>query len=165
MKAILGKTCLAVLASAAIGVSASAQAAEDCPLPGNLRLPYGSLSFVLMGGTPGYMAPEVLKCQPYGLAADVWSLGITLHAMAFGNVPYTGTLPEIMENVAKTEEWTISDDGHDDKNMVALLRGLITKSPKERMTLADVQKHPTDTAQARRGATPAGRAGTWQRTW
>ena len=102
-------------------------------------------------GTPAYTAPEVWapevwshvgKRQYDPKAADVWSLGITLHAMAFGNVPYTGTLPEIMENVAKTEEWTISDDGHDDKNMVALLRGLITKSPKERMTLADVKKHP-----------------------
>ena len=102
-------------------------------------------------GTPAYTAPEVWapevwshvgKRQYDPKAADVWSLGITLHAMAFGNVPYTGTLPEIMENVAKTEEWTISDDGHDDKNMVGLLRGLITKSPKERMTLADVKKHP-----------------------
>ena len=44
MKAILGKTCLAVLASAAIGVSASAQAADDCPLPGNLRVVIGSTS-------------------------------------------------------------------------------------------------------------------------
>ena len=44
MKAILGKTCLALLTSAAIGVSASAQAAEDCPLPGNLRVVIGSTS-------------------------------------------------------------------------------------------------------------------------
>ena len=61
-------------------------------------------------GTPAYTAPEVWapevwshvgKRQYDPKAADVWSLGITLHAMAFGNVPYTGTLPEIMENVAK----------------------------------------------------------------
>ncbi|WP_110654845.1 ABC transporter substrate-binding protein [Salinicola halimionae] len=44
MKAILSKTCLAVLATAAIGVSASAQAADDCPIPGNLRVVIGSTS-------------------------------------------------------------------------------------------------------------------------
>jgi len=44
MKAILSKTCLAVLATAAIGVSASTQAADDCPIPGNLRVVIGSTS-------------------------------------------------------------------------------------------------------------------------
>ncbi|WP_110709923.1 ABC transporter substrate-binding protein [Salinicola sp. CR57] len=44
MKAIWNKTCLAIVASAAIGISASAQAADDCPLPGNLRVVIGSTS-------------------------------------------------------------------------------------------------------------------------
>ncbi|WFF40629.1 ABC transporter substrate-binding protein [Salinicola endophyticus] len=44
MKPIWSKACLALLASAAIGLTTSAQAADDCPLPGNLRVVIGSTS-------------------------------------------------------------------------------------------------------------------------
>ncbi|WP_110650420.1 ABC transporter substrate-binding protein [Salinicola peritrichatus] len=44
MKPFWGSTCLALLASAAIGLTTSAQAADDCPLPGNLRVVIGSTS-------------------------------------------------------------------------------------------------------------------------
>ncbi|GHB31877.1 ABC transporter substrate-binding protein [Salinicola rhizosphaerae] len=44
MKPIWGKTCLALVVSAAMGVGVSAQAADDCPLPGNLRVVIGSTS-------------------------------------------------------------------------------------------------------------------------
>lgn len=53
-------------------------APSQSPLPGNLRLPYGSLSFVLMGGTPGSMAtirmdlPEAAPAQ-----ATLWKYGPT----------------------------------------------------------------------------------------
>ena len=53
-------------------------APSQSPLPGNLRMPYGSLSFVLMGGTPGSMAtirmdlPEAAPAQ-----ATLWKYGPT----------------------------------------------------------------------------------------
>ena len=27
-------------------------------------------------GTPGYLAPEIIQGKPYGVACDVWSLGV-----------------------------------------------------------------------------------------
>jgi len=59
MKAILSKTCLAVLASAAIGVSASAQAQDECPLPSNLRVVIGSTST----GGDTYQASSIVVDQ------------------------------------------------------------------------------------------------------
>lgn len=53
-------------------------APSQSPLPGGLRMPYGSLSFVLMGGTPGSMAtirmdlPEAAPAQ-----ATLWKYGPT----------------------------------------------------------------------------------------
>nr|XP_044624078.1 MAP/microtubule affinity-regulating kinase 4-like [Equus asinus] len=42
-------------------------------------------------GIPGYMAPEVMQLQPYaGPPADVWSLGVLLHAMLAGSLPFSG---------------------------------------------------------------------------
>ncbi|WP_251976303.1 ABC transporter substrate-binding protein [Salinicola avicenniae] len=44
MRTNWSKTSLALLASAAMGLGATAQAADDCPLPGNLRVVIGSTS-------------------------------------------------------------------------------------------------------------------------
>lgn len=37
-------------------------------------------------GTPGYMAPEVIKGQQHGYSADYFALGIVLHEMMLGKV-------------------------------------------------------------------------------
>jgi len=41
-------------------------------------------------GTPRYMAPEVSKCEPYGPAADVYSLSILAHEVLSLRKPYPG---------------------------------------------------------------------------
>ena len=32
-------------------------------------------------GTPGYVAPEILNDKKYGIAADIYSIGILIHYM------------------------------------------------------------------------------------
>lgn len=39
-------------------------------------------------GTPQYAAPEVLRDGQHGAPADVWSLGVVMHALCVGGVPF-----------------------------------------------------------------------------
>ena len=41
-------------------------------------------------GTSLTMAPEVHEGVPYGLKADIWSLGVVFYQMIYGRYPYSG---------------------------------------------------------------------------
>lgn len=39
-------------------------------------------------GTLGYVAPEVLKKEPYSFSCDLWSLGCIAYACLSGSLPF-----------------------------------------------------------------------------
>lgn len=43
-----------------------------------------------IAGTPAYMAPEILRGEPASERSDIWSLGVMLHEMATGAMPFQG---------------------------------------------------------------------------
>ncbi|KAA8498575.1 putative myosin light chain kinase [Porphyridium purpureum] len=51
-------------------------------------------------GTPQYMAPEIIRCQPYDERVDIWSFGIIVYELFLGETPFhaedeTATLRKI----------------------------------------------------------------------
>eukprot|EP00475_Leptophrys_vorax_P022515 TRINITY_DN30668_c1_g1_i1.p1 TRINITY_DN30668_c1_g1~~TRINITY_DN30668_c1_g1_i1.p1 ORF type:complete len:589 (-),score=147.65 TRINITY_DN30668_c1_g1_i1:1042-2808(-) len=59
----------------------------------NSSRPYG------VCGTPCYMAPEVLRNEPYGVEADIFSLGIVLCQMMTGSYPFASALVPTAKNL------------------------------------------------------------------
>jgi len=95
-------------------------------------------------GTPGYVAPEVLKSENYTKAVDMWSLGVILYILLCGFPPfYHPKTAELYKLIKKGEfdfpapYWTdISDSAKD------LVRKLLTVDPKKRLTAEQVLLHP-----------------------
>ncbi|RHY34561.1 hypothetical protein DYB32_000852 [Aphanomyces invadans] len=83
-------------------------------------------------GTAAYIAPELLKGQTYGKAADWWSFGILLYEMIGGKPPYYHRNRDIMFQTILKQEWvTFSPDFSD--AAVSLIRGLLTRDPMQRL--------------------------------
>ena len=108
-------------------------------------------------GTPMYMAPEILlssKTKGYeGFPVDIWSSGISLYIMLSGTLPFNLKNKEssdmsnesnnnnielqysiINKEPKKIEK--ISDEARD------LLKGLLNKNPKKRLTIEQILNHP-----------------------
>ena len=58
-------------------------------------------------GTPDYLAPEVLLCEPYGPEVDWWALGVVVFELLVGVPPFHAETPvKIFENIlAGTIAW------------------------------------------------------------
>mmetsp|Transcript_14059 Transcript_14059/g.38432 ORF Transcript_14059/g.38432 Transcript_14059/m.38432 type:complete len:658 (-) Transcript_14059:58-2031(-) len=85
-------------------------------------------------GTDGFMAPEVLKCQPYNEKADIFSIGCLLHTLLTGNPPKrrddgTYTLNKLRLN-------------HVSADMRTLIEWLTQVSPEDRPSIEEVAGSP-----------------------
>ncbi|KTF77251.1 hypothetical protein cypCar_00041791, partial [Cyprinus carpio] len=52
-------------------------------------------------GTPHFMAPEVVKREPYGKPVDVWGCGVILFILLSGCLPFYGTKERLFEAIVK----------------------------------------------------------------
>ena len=94
-------------------------------------------------GSPGYVAPEILKSIGYGAKADIFSAGIILVVMLTGVIPFHGkNVQEILSNNKKgiidyTEScWeSVSSEAKD------LVVKMVAIDPNERCTATEALSH------------------------
>jgi serine/threonine protein kinase len=92
-------------------------------------------------GTPAYIAPEILRCLPYdGTMADVWSIGVVLYAMLYGNFPFRAESPEDLEALILSGKYALPEDiSVEARN---LLRRILCQEPRGRPTVLELLSDP-----------------------
>ena len=108
-------------------------------------------------GTPAYMAPEVVLTsqefldkkqksnkrkrdpKPYGKECDIWSLGVVLYALLYGQLPFRGaSAREIKDRVVKGDFFqkkTISDEAN------SLIKSILVADLNKRLSISEILNH------------------------
>ncbi|XP_076749283.1 phosphorylase kinase gamma isoform X2 [Xylocopa sonorina] len=100
-------------------------------------------------GTPGYLAPEVLKCnmfenaEGYGYEVDIWACGVIMFTLLVGCPPFWHRkqmvmLRNIMEGKYSftSPEWADITEAPKD-----LIRKLLVVDPKKRISISEALQH------------------------
>jgi serine/threonine protein kinase len=101
-------------------------------------------------GTTGYMSPEIVRrSKPYGIASDLWSLGVLFYRALVGRGPFD-TPHKDKTSFARSldDSETFRKIMHDDVTYpsflsnaaVELLKGLIEKDEEKRLNLEEVKE-------------------------
>lgn len=95
-------------------------------------------------GTPGYIAPEILRNESYGKSVDMWSLGVILYILLGGYPPFYDKNNQMLyRKILKgayqfhPEYWMeVSENAKD------LIRKLLVLDQHKRLTVDEALQHP-----------------------
>ncbi|XP_078429456.1 kinase family with ARM repeat domain-containing protein isoform X2 [Wolffia australiana] len=91
-------------------------------------------------GTPLYMAPELVREQPYNHTVDLWSLGVILYELFVGQPPfYTNSVYALVRHIIKDP---VKYPDNMSRSFQSFLKGLLNKVPQSRLTWPALLEHP-----------------------
>eukprot|EP01018_Ginkgo_biloba_P027021 Gb_09628 [translate_table: standard] len=91
-------------------------------------------------GTPLYMAPELVREQPYNHTADLWSLGVILYELYVGQPPfYTNSVYTLIRHIVKDP---VKYPDNISPNFKSFLKGLLNKVSQNRLSWPALLEHP-----------------------
>jgi fused-like protein len=86
------------------------------------------------------MAPELVQEQPYNHTVDLWSLGVILYELFLGQPPfYTTSIYSLIQLIIKEP---VKYPDNMTPEFKSFLKGLLNKSPSERLGWPDLLNHP-----------------------
>ena len=100
----------------------------------------GEMKTAKSAGSPAFMPPELCVAkhgEVSGRAADIWSMGCTLFCLLFGRIPFEkhGML-ELYQAIRNDEP---QYDDSCNPELLELLKRLLEKDPKKRITLEQIR--------------------------
>ncbi|CAF0891933.1 unnamed protein product [Adineta steineri] len=97
-----------------------------------------------MSGTTDFLAPEVVNYEPLTCATDMWNIGVLIYVLVTGHTPFGGTTKlDTQSNITHC----VLDFPKDlfekiSKKCIDLIKKLIVRIPKHRITVNESRKHP-----------------------
>lgn len=93
-------------------------------------------------GTPGYIAPEILKGKQYGTNVDIFSVGIIFYILlTLKNPFFDGKKDNILKNNSQCKIDFDLDNNVSNQSM-DLLKKMLKKDPSKRLTAKECLNHP-----------------------
>ncbi|XP_030274296.1 serine/threonine-protein kinase ULK1a isoform X3 [Sparus aurata] len=94
-------------------------------------------------GSPMYMAPEVIMSQHYDAKADLWSIGTIVYQCLTGKAPFHASTPQELRLFYETNRTLLPSIPKETScNLRHLLRGLLQRNHKERISFDEFFHHP-----------------------
>jgi len=94
-------------------------------------------------GTPGYVAPEVLKATGYGKEVDMWSVGVITYILLCGFPPfYQDNIPLLFESIMTADyDYPAEYWDHISDSAIDFIDSLLVVNPKKRLTAEQALQH------------------------
>lgn len=95
-------------------------------------------------GTPGYVAPEVLRGDRYGCEVDIWSLGVICYVLLAGYPPFYDEDQKKLFKKIKEGRFYFHDEywSSVSKEAVDMIKKMICVNQKNRWTAKQLLQHP-----------------------
>ncbi|KAH5213748.1 hypothetical protein HBH68_062330 [Parastagonospora nodorum] len=103
----------------------------------------GEMKTAKSAGSPAFMPPELCVAkhgEVSGRAADIWSMGCTLFCLLFGRIPFEKHGMFELYQAIRNDEPQYDDSCNPE--LLELLKRLLEKDPKKRITLEQIREHP-----------------------
>jgi len=94
-------------------------------------------------GTLGYVAPEVLRKEPYSFSCDLWSYGCIIYALLSGSLPFDHESQKetIRMTLDNKLEFDLPSWNNVSETCKSLIKSLLDKDPQKRITLEAALNH------------------------
>lgn len=91
-------------------------------------------------GSPAFLPPELCQAKHgdvSGKAADIWSMGVTLYCLKYGELPFNGNSVLDMYKAIRDNPFSLPDE--EDPDFVDLITRILDKNNSTRITLPEIR--------------------------
>lgn len=95
-------------------------------------------------GTPGYVAPEILRGDAYGAEVDVWSMGVIIYVLLAGYPPFYDEDQKKLFRKIKEGRYSFHEEywGEVSPEAIDLITKMLCVNQQERWSAARLLEHP-----------------------
>ncbi|CAK4078120.1 unnamed protein product [Aphanomyces euteiches] len=107
------------------------------------RIDVSQDGLVTQCGTPGYVAPEVLRGTSYGTGVDIWSIGVITYILLCGYPPFHNENRNLLFQAVKKGEFTFHSPYWDEISETAksFIRAMLTVDASKRPSAVVLLEH------------------------